>query len=265
MRTKAYIALSLWHGDTGSGDSTNKRSVWACICQEPKTQLEFATLINFHWNKYSLAISTGWETSLGSLVWSFCCMRVQPSRVKPLPFSLTDLYEHKFINCRLINSTFMKEKEGCHIDFEEDNDFLIYLVSFLGSLSVLPGNIISALLMDKIGRIKMIGEWGWWWWGRTGWSSALQTALLSVSLSSPKQKEQKDKDQRVRQVTHVSKWPTPCLLTLLFCDSVTFFLSLFCLLCQILHVFAVFSKSGSELKKGALGPVEFLLKSKASV
>lgn len=91
---------------------------------------------------------------------------VQPSRVKPLPLSLTDLYEHKFINCRLINATFMEEKEGCHIDFEEDNDFLIYLVSFLGSLSVLPGNIISALLMDKIGRIKMIGEWGQWVMGR---------------------------------------------------------------------------------------------------
>ncbi|NWU61285.1 SV2B protein, partial [Pterocles burchelli] len=72
-------------------------------------------------------------------------------------FYNTDLYEQKFINCRLINSTFLKEKEGCHLDFEEDNDFLIYLVSFLGSLSVLPGNIISALLMDKIGRIKMIG------------------------------------------------------------------------------------------------------------
>ncbi|NXS46116.1 SV2B protein, partial [Balaeniceps rex] len=72
-------------------------------------------------------------------------------------FCNTDLYKHKFINCRLINSTFLNEKEGCHLDFEEDNDFLIYLVSFLGSLSVLPGNIISALLMDKIGRIKMIG------------------------------------------------------------------------------------------------------------
>ncbi|NWX22250.1 SV2B protein, partial [Aegotheles bennettii] len=69
----------------------------------------------------------------------------------------TDLYEHKFINCRLINCTFLHQKEGCHLDFEEENDFLIYLVSFLGSLSVLPGNIISALLMDKIGRIKMIG------------------------------------------------------------------------------------------------------------
>lgn len=70
-----------------------------------------------------------------------------------------DLYEHKFINCRFINSTFLEQKEGCHMDFEQDNDFLIYLVSFLGSLSVLPGNIISALLMDRIGRLKMIGEW----------------------------------------------------------------------------------------------------------
>lgn len=69
-----------------------------------------------------------------------------------------DLYEHKFINCRFINSTFLQQKEGCHLDFEQDNDFLIYLVSFLGSLSVLPGNIISALLMDRIGRLKMIGE-----------------------------------------------------------------------------------------------------------
>ncbi|XP_044518406.1 synaptic vesicle glycoprotein 2B isoform X4 [Gracilinanus agilis] len=72
-------------------------------------------------------------------------------------FYNTDLYHHKFIGCRFINTTFMEQKEGCHLDFEEDNDFLIYLVSFLGSLSVLPGNIISALLMDKIGRIKMIG------------------------------------------------------------------------------------------------------------
>ncbi|XP_011833778.1 PREDICTED: synaptic vesicle glycoprotein 2B [Mandrillus leucophaeus] len=71
---------------------------------------------------------------------------------------MIDLYEHKFINCQFINSTFLEQKEGCHMDLEQDNDFLIYLVSFLGSLSVLPGNIISALLMDRIGRLKMIGE-----------------------------------------------------------------------------------------------------------
>ncbi|XP_042331864.1 synaptic vesicle glycoprotein 2B [Sceloporus undulatus] len=72
-------------------------------------------------------------------------------------FFNTDLYEHKFIECTFMNSTFLEQKKGCQLDFERDNDFLIYLVSFLGSLSVLPGNIISALLMDKVGRIKMIG------------------------------------------------------------------------------------------------------------
>uniref|UniRef100_A0A8D0H6F2 Synaptic vesicle glycoprotein 2B n=1 Tax=Sphenodon punctatus TaxID=8508 RepID=A0A8D0H6F2_SPHPU len=72
-------------------------------------------------------------------------------------FYNTDLYEHKFIDCMFINCSFLEQKEGCQLDFEQDNDFLIYLVSFLGSLSVLPGNIISALLMDKVGRIKMIG------------------------------------------------------------------------------------------------------------
>ncbi|XP_040586124.1 synaptic vesicle glycoprotein 2B [Mesocricetus auratus] len=77
--------------------------------------------------------------------------------IESTTFYNTDLYKHKFIDCRFINSTFLEQKEGCHMDFEEDNDFLIYLVSFLGSLSVLPGNIISALLMDRIGRLKMIG------------------------------------------------------------------------------------------------------------
>ncbi|XP_047651935.1 synaptic vesicle glycoprotein 2B isoform X1 [Phacochoerus africanus] len=72
-------------------------------------------------------------------------------------FYNTDLYQHKFIDCHFINVTFLEQKEGCHMDVEQDNDFLIYLVSFLGSLSVLPGNIISALLMDRVGRLKMIG------------------------------------------------------------------------------------------------------------
>ncbi|XP_030046302.1 synaptic vesicle glycoprotein 2B isoform X1 [Microcaecilia unicolor] len=72
-------------------------------------------------------------------------------------FNDTDFYEYKFIDCKIKNSNFNHMKKGCHLDFEQENDFLIYLVSFLGSLSVLPGNIISALLMDKVGRLKMIG------------------------------------------------------------------------------------------------------------
>lgn len=37
---------------------------------------------------------------------------------------------------------------------------MVYFVSFLGTLAVLPGNIVSALLMDKIGRLRMLGNTG---------------------------------------------------------------------------------------------------------
>ncbi|XP_060796450.1 synaptic vesicle glycoprotein 2Ba [Neoarius graeffei] len=74
-------------------------------------------------------------------------------------FYNTDLwYDSKFIDCNFTNTTFVHPKVGCHLNFQEENDILIYLVSFLGSLSVLPGNIIAGFLMDKIGRIKIIGS-----------------------------------------------------------------------------------------------------------
>lgn len=69
-----------------------------------------------------------------------------------------DLWEEKFINCKMENVTFEHNKHGCHLDTVEENDVLIYLVSFLGSLAVLPGNIISALFMEKIGRVRIIGD-----------------------------------------------------------------------------------------------------------
>ncbi|XP_007906531.1 synaptic vesicle glycoprotein 2B [Callorhinchus milii] len=74
-------------------------------------------------------------------------------------FYNTDLFKTRFIDSRFPNSTFLHNKEGCTIDFSDDAEtaFLTYLVSFLGSLSVLPGNIVSALFMDKVGRLMMIG------------------------------------------------------------------------------------------------------------
>ncbi|XP_044127328.1 synaptic vesicle glycoprotein 2A-like [Bufo gargarizans] len=73
-------------------------------------------------------------------------------------FYNTDLFDYKFINSRIINSTFLHSKEGCQLDFSDDinNAYMIYFVSFLGTLAVLPGNIVSALLMDKIGRLRML-------------------------------------------------------------------------------------------------------------
>lgn len=71
-----------------------------------------------------------------------------------------DLFEYKFVNSRLVNSTFLHNKEGCPLDVTGTGEgaYMVYFVSFLGSLAVLPGNIVSALLMDKIGRLRMLGE-----------------------------------------------------------------------------------------------------------
>lgn len=69
-----------------------------------------------------------------------------------------DLQKDNFINCRMENTSFEQNKHGCHLDTFEENDHLIYLVSFLGSVAVLPGNIISALFIEKIGRVKIIGD-----------------------------------------------------------------------------------------------------------
>uniref|UniRef100_A0A7N6AKF5 Synaptic vesicle glycoprotein 2A n=1 Tax=Anabas testudineus TaxID=64144 RepID=A0A7N6AKF5_ANATE len=73
-------------------------------------------------------------------------------------FYNTDLFKYRFVNCKLVNSTFLHNKEGCMLDFSDDfnNAYMIYFVSFLGTLAVLPGNIVSALLMDKIGRLRML-------------------------------------------------------------------------------------------------------------
>ncbi|XP_071403134.1 synaptic vesicle glycoprotein 2B-like [Centroberyx affinis] len=77
--------------------------------------------------------------------------------IRSTVFYNTDLWEEKFVDCRMENTSFLQNKHGCHLDTMEENDVLIYLVSFLGSLAVLPGNIISALFMEKIGRVKIIG------------------------------------------------------------------------------------------------------------
>uniref|UniRef100_A0A674BUV7 Synaptic vesicle glycoprotein 2B-like n=1 Tax=Salmo trutta TaxID=8032 RepID=A0A674BUV7_SALTR len=83
--------------------------------------------------------------------------------------------DSKFIDCQMENATFLHPKKGCHLNFQEENDIVIYMVSFLGSLATLPGNILSALFMDKIGRIKIIGG--------SMLVSAVCTFLLLLSFS----------------------------------------------------------------------------------
>ncbi len=76
---------------------------------------------------------------------------------------LTDIDDSKLINTDVVNSTFHHNKTGCQMTFEHDySAYWVYFVNFLGTLAVLPGNIVSALLMDKIGRLSMLGETDIW-------------------------------------------------------------------------------------------------------
>ncbi|XP_031173534.1 synaptic vesicle glycoprotein 2C-like [Sander lucioperca] len=73
-------------------------------------------------------------------------------------FYNTDIDDAKLTNSRVINSSFHHNKTGCQMTFDDDySAYWVYFVNFLGTLAVLPGNIVSALLMDKIGRLSMLG------------------------------------------------------------------------------------------------------------
>ncbi|XP_030048157.1 synaptic vesicle glycoprotein 2C isoform X2 [Microcaecilia unicolor] len=73
-------------------------------------------------------------------------------------FYNTDFEQYKFVDCNFIQCTFHHIKTGCQITFDDDySAYWIYFVNFLGTLAVLPGNIVSALLMDRIGRLTMLG------------------------------------------------------------------------------------------------------------
>ncbi|CAL8282169.1 unnamed protein product [Gadus morhua 'NCC'] len=73
-------------------------------------------------------------------------------------FYNTDIDDSKLTNSRVITSSFHHNKTGCQMTFDDDySAYWVYFVNFLGTLAVLPGNIVSALLMDKIGRLSMLG------------------------------------------------------------------------------------------------------------
>ncbi|XP_029442079.1 synaptic vesicle glycoprotein 2C [Rhinatrema bivittatum] len=73
-------------------------------------------------------------------------------------FYNTDFEKYKFVDSKLINCSSEHIKIGCQITFDDDySAYWIYFVNFLGTLAVLPGNIVSALLMDRIGRLTMLG------------------------------------------------------------------------------------------------------------
>uniref|UniRef100_A0A8C2WXJ8 Synaptic vesicle glycoprotein 2Ca n=1 Tax=Cyclopterus lumpus TaxID=8103 RepID=A0A8C2WXJ8_CYCLU len=100
-------------------------------------------------------------------------------------FFNTDIDESKLIDgTELINSTFTHNKKGCQMTFDDDySAYWVYFINFLGTLAVLPGNIVSALLMDKIGRLSMLGISCFFLWFGTSESMMIFMLCLYNGLS----------------------------------------------------------------------------------
>ncbi|KDR10619.1 synaptic vesicle glycoprotein 2B-like [Zootermopsis nevadensis] len=80
------------------------------------------------------------------------------SIIKDSRFVDTDLTDQHFENCLITNVTVLSLSAGCPLDF----DYNIYLEEvfhehLVGQIAILPGALLSALAIGKLGRVKIIG------------------------------------------------------------------------------------------------------------
>jgi len=70
----------------------------------------------------------------------------------------TDLFPYRFENCFMANNSFSSMDAYCALDFDYnihlDDVFLEHLI---GELALLPGLMLAAFVMDRFGRVRLIG------------------------------------------------------------------------------------------------------------
>ncbi|CAL4119411.1 unnamed protein product [Meganyctiphanes norvegica] len=69
----------------------------------------------------------------------------------------TDIYEYRFQNCELNNNTFQSLVPGCQLDFDYNIHYKeIFQENLIGQLSIIPGTLLTSLLLDRLGRVKIM-------------------------------------------------------------------------------------------------------------
>ncbi|UYV81262.1 hypothetical protein LAZ67_20000574 [Cordylochernes scorpioides] len=74
-------------------------------------------------------------------------------------FHQTDLWSYRFLDCRFEKTTWTDTREGCQLDL--DLNFQLSRVFFehlVAQLSLIPGNILSAYLLDRAGRVTTMND-----------------------------------------------------------------------------------------------------------
>lgn len=70
----------------------------------------------------------------------------------------TDFFPYRFEDCRMEETTFNGMDAYCPLDFDY-NIFLghVFLEQLISEVALIPGLILAALLMDRFGRVRLIG------------------------------------------------------------------------------------------------------------
>lgn len=74
-------------------------------------------------------------------------------------FSNTNLYKDRFVNSHQYNVKFSHPQHGCKVDFDIGySQKKVFLETFTCQLVILPVTILNALLLDKLGRVRLLGN-----------------------------------------------------------------------------------------------------------
>ena len=74
-------------------------------------------------------------------------------------FNHTDFHTYKFRGTEFDDTQFANEWAGCSVDFDISySSSQVFLENFLSQVVVIPATLSSAVMMDKFGRVSLLGE-----------------------------------------------------------------------------------------------------------
>lgn len=71
----------------------------------------------------------------------------------------TDFYEYRFKGCTMDQNVFTALVPGCILDFDYNIHYKdVFQENLIGQLTLIPGTLLTALLMGHVGRVKIMCE-----------------------------------------------------------------------------------------------------------
>ena len=69
------------------------------------------------------------------------------------------MYEYRFENCSMTTNTFKALVPGCSLDFDYNIHYQdVFQENLIGQLTLIPGTLATAFLLDYVGRVRIMCE-----------------------------------------------------------------------------------------------------------